>query len=507
MQSLLKKWISVAVAAPILGALFLFWPANLGGGATYVVTHGVSMEPGFHSDDLAILRPAPTYAPGEVVAYHGVTVSTLVLHRIIGGTETAFDFKGDNNSWVDPDHLPASAIVGRLWLRIPHGGAYLRLLHSPWLIGAIGLIVLTLTGEKTRRYARGRRKVVSAAAPPKAALKARALGAGAVALALMATGAAAYAFVTPTTVTGMAKVAITHKPTFSYDALTRPGVTYPDGHARTGQPIFLGLLRRLELTVGDAVTVSDGSNAGEVTAALHVTLANQHGWTTTIAETPARPVGAAGVVIPLDVPALVSRLAAVAKESGDPGGGSSGTVTIAATFATTGMVKGAPAPSLANAAFTMSLDPLQLRPAAPAADAGAPTLTTTVSVPTALARTVKVSSKVVAVSRLRAPAGLLAVLAWVLAAVFVARSRAPRHPTATVVTAIGARRVDVAELTLSASVIDVTSVASLVRIADRYDRLVLCQVSPAGSVFVVNDDGISYRLVVPAVGARHLRVA
>jgi hypothetical protein len=120
---------------------------------------------------------------------------------------------------------------------------------------------------------------------------------------------------------------------------------------------------------------------------------------------------------------------------------------------------------------------------------------------------VKLSSKVIAVSRLRTPAGLFALLIWVLAAFFVVRSRAPRHPTATVITAIGARRVDVADLTLSASVIDVTSVASLVRIADRYDRLVLCQVSPAGSVFVVNDDGISYRLVVPAVGARHLRVA
>ncbi len=36
-----------AIAALVLAAAWLFWPAQLGGATTYVSTHGISMEPGF----------------------------------------------------------------------------------------------------------------------------------------------------------------------------------------------------------------------------------------------------------------------------------------------------------------------------------------------------------------------------------------------------------------------------------------------------------------------------
>ena len=511
MTSPVQKWISVAAAALFAAALIAVWPAALGGATTYVVTHGISMEPRFHSDDLAILRTAPSYAVGDVVAYHGVTVHTLVMHRIIGGTPAGFEFKGDNNSSTDPDHLPASAIAGHLWLRVPHGGKYLRWLHSPWLIGAIGLIVMTLSSEKARRGARGRRKQAGSPTPAKVRVNARLAAAAALALAIAATGVAGYAVGTSATAIATSKVTITHKPSFSYDALTRPGVTYPDGHARTGQPIYLGLLRRLDVTVGDAVSTSDGSDTGPVTAAVTLTLANQRGWSTTIVAPPAATLGASGLTVPIDVPALASRLAAVTNETGDPAGAGAGTVTVAATFTTDGSVHGRPAPTTATATFGFALDATQLRPVAVSASASdgaaSAALMTTVSVPTATRRVVKLSSVSIPVGSSRVPLGILAAAAWIVAAVFGARALAPRHPTATLLSAIGARRVDVEELTLGASVIDVTSVSALVRIADRYDRLVLCRVSPAGSVFVVNDDGISYRLVVPVVGARHLRVA
>ena len=58
-----------ALVALVLAAVWLFWPSALGGGTTYVATHGNSMEPGFHTGDLAILRPADRYAVGDVVAY------------------------------------------------------------------------------------------------------------------------------------------------------------------------------------------------------------------------------------------------------------------------------------------------------------------------------------------------------------------------------------------------------------------------------------------------------
>ena len=55
---------SAAVALVLVG-MWLFWPTSLGGGTTYVVTHGQSMEPGFSTGDLAVLRPAGSYEVGD----------------------------------------------------------------------------------------------------------------------------------------------------------------------------------------------------------------------------------------------------------------------------------------------------------------------------------------------------------------------------------------------------------------------------------------------------------
>ena len=97
----------------------MFWPTGLGGGTVYVTTHGISMEPRFHTGDLAILRAADHYSVGEVVAYRSTTLKTTVMHRIVAGTAPRFVFKGDNNSWLDPDHPSHNQLLGALWLRIP----------------------------------------------------------------------------------------------------------------------------------------------------------------------------------------------------------------------------------------------------------------------------------------------------------------------------------------------------------------------------------------------------
>ena len=44
-------------------------PAQLGGGVTYVTTHGISMQPGIHAGDLILVRAADSYGPGDAVAY------------------------------------------------------------------------------------------------------------------------------------------------------------------------------------------------------------------------------------------------------------------------------------------------------------------------------------------------------------------------------------------------------------------------------------------------------
>ena len=58
-----------ALVALLLAAAWLFLPSALGGGTTYVSTHGISMQPRFSTGDLAVLRPADSYDVGDVIAY------------------------------------------------------------------------------------------------------------------------------------------------------------------------------------------------------------------------------------------------------------------------------------------------------------------------------------------------------------------------------------------------------------------------------------------------------
>src|SRR5688500_20357400 len=97
-----------ALLALVLAAAWFFWPLALGGGTTYVATHGNSMEPGFRTGDLAVLRPATTYSVGDVVGYDSPTLDTIVMHRIVAEVNGRFVLQGDNHDWLDEDE-PAAA--------------------------------------------------------------------------------------------------------------------------------------------------------------------------------------------------------------------------------------------------------------------------------------------------------------------------------------------------------------------------------------------------------------
>src|SRR5437763_6853031 len=109
-----RALVTVALLLFAAGVWWL-WPATLGGRTTYLVTQGVSMEPRFHSGDLALVRPASGYAVGDVVAYRSAALHTVVLHRIVAVEGGRFQLRGDNNSWLDPGRVPPSDVLGRLW--------------------------------------------------------------------------------------------------------------------------------------------------------------------------------------------------------------------------------------------------------------------------------------------------------------------------------------------------------------------------------------------------------
>src|SRR4051812_46131156 len=106
----LRTW---GAAALVLVGVWLFLaPPALGGRTDYVVTSGVSMEPRFHTGDLALVRKEATYSVGDIVAYHSPTLGLVVLHRIHSGDAAGVPPQGDNNTSLAPPTGPADEGAG-----------------------------------------------------------------------------------------------------------------------------------------------------------------------------------------------------------------------------------------------------------------------------------------------------------------------------------------------------------------------------------------------------------
>jgi signal peptidase I len=92
---------------------YVFAPTKLGGGSSYVMIDGNSMEPTFHTGDLVILVKASAYNVGDIVAYQDPTLKAHIIHRIIGIQDERFIMKGDNNGWIDSTHPLLSEVLGK----------------------------------------------------------------------------------------------------------------------------------------------------------------------------------------------------------------------------------------------------------------------------------------------------------------------------------------------------------------------------------------------------------
>src|SRR5438876_2254808 len=140
----------LTVVALLAGAA-AFWlflaPPQLGGRTSYAVVYGTSMEPHFHRGDLIVLRRRPAYRVGEIVGYHSLQLHRDVLHRIVAVHGQRYTFKGDNNGFVDPEHVRARQLFGEEWVRVPGAGAQIQKLRSPRIAAVVaGLAALLLLG-------------------------------------------------------------------------------------------------------------------------------------------------------------------------------------------------------------------------------------------------------------------------------------------------------------------------------------------------------------------------
>lgn len=298
---------------------------------SYVVTHGVSMNPVYYQGDLVFVVKADSYHIGDIAAYHS-TVTGETLHRIIGGdATTGYVFKGDNNQSTDIDNPKPEALIGRAVLHVPKGGIWLKPVLSPTGLGMMGFLIVgsgAALPRNRREVPRGRRK-------KKVKAMARQGGPWATAMTIVQAvnrmqplqrgAAAAFAVLALLGVTlgvfGWMKAPVeVRKATsqgeslvFSYSTTVPRSAAYDGVVATSPDPIFRKLAKRVDIRMR-----YQGSRG---TFAVTATLTNNSGWHTTmqlLRPTVLTDSGYDGTV-PLDLDAIDARGKAAATAIGiDP---------------------------------------------------------------------------------------------------------------------------------------------------------------------------------------------
>lgn len=492
-----------ALVALVLAAVWVFWPTRLGGDTVYVTTHGISMEPRFHTGDLAILRAAPHYSVGDVVAYSSVTLHTTVMHRIVAMDGVRFVFKGDNNSWLDPDHPTRDKLLGTLWLRVPQGGKALAALESPValvLLSLAGAVFLGATSSSGKRL-RGRRRHRPTPARRAHSLPARALARQAVLIsagvAAAAAAGSAVLLTMPDTQMDLRTVHVVQAGRFDYSGYAVRGTTYPTGRVHTGDPVYTQLARSINVSFRDRVT-GPGLTGLRGTLRLVVTITTTDGWTGTLtsgatASLQTDTLQAAVLLDPAYASDVMKRHLA---EVGAAGG--SATLTVTPKVTLVGAAQNRPFTAVSPGGLSFTLGQTALLPTTTGTTSFAPQVQTGVDVASRAPRSFQLLSVSVPIGLARILTGVVLALALVVLAVagWIGRKR-PGDAADDILLRSAARILPVTGFTPGASVVDVSDAASLRRVAERLDSLVLHLDGEDGHTFAVQDVETTYRFVLP----------
>jgi signal peptidase len=137
--------VSVGLWAALAVVAWFLWPSSLGGGTTFLLVSGESMEPLYHPGDLLVAR-AGNPEVGDNIVYHPTGYGNAqVVHQIVGGSGVAgWDMKGINNSWHDPWTPTNDEVVGIVYLHFPRLGVVTDVLLSPILWASVLMLALGL---------------------------------------------------------------------------------------------------------------------------------------------------------------------------------------------------------------------------------------------------------------------------------------------------------------------------------------------------------------------------
>jgi signal peptidase I len=224
---------------------YVFAPTNLGGGASYVMIDGNSMEPTFHTGDLVILAKASVYNVGDIVAYKDLKLDAHIIHRIIGIQDERFIMKGDNNGWIDSTHPLQSEVLGKKYLYLPKLGKWVKWIRVPvnmsLVVGVFGggiIMSMTIQTKETQKKRKNQKSKSNGSF-----FEIPLYFAGILTILFLVT--TLFSFSKPV-LKGADKIPYSESGVFSYTASGTPN-TYDSGSAISGEPIFLKLTCNLNL--------------------------------------------------------------------------------------------------------------------------------------------------------------------------------------------------------------------------------------------------------------------
>lgn len=252
----------------VMIALWLcFAPVQAGGQASYIIVVGNSMEPRFHIGDLVIVHTETGYQVGDAVVYRNLELENFVFHRIIAQQLGRFTLQGDNNAWVDTYRPTQAEVLGKLWLHIPKGGTVFQKIREPLVMAlAAGLLggwlVLSLMKDtskgkrhmnrdsftamqhKLQDWFKGQGKT-AATSEPASVWEGLFFGLGLLACASLIL--AIISFSRPATRTADQDIRYDQLGIFAYNA-SAPGGVYDANALQSGDPIFPRLTCTVDVT-------------------------------------------------------------------------------------------------------------------------------------------------------------------------------------------------------------------------------------------------------------------
>jgi signal peptidase len=138
--------VTVLWGAVTLALVVYLLPTSLGGASSDTIISGTSMEPTYHTGDLALVRRTGDVVVGDVLVYRvpagQAGEGRYVIHRVIGGDPVAgYVTRGDNRDTPDVWRPRSDDILGTVVAVVPQGGTWLLRAFSPAALGLAATVL------------------------------------------------------------------------------------------------------------------------------------------------------------------------------------------------------------------------------------------------------------------------------------------------------------------------------------------------------------------------------